>query len=47
MNVFGDTMEHTTTMRKELLNETEFDFVDIHPTRTLAHFVGAVPRSDE
>ncbi|MGK3741474.1 MAG: hypothetical protein ACI8RD_012101 [Bacillariaceae sp.] len=47
MNIFGDAMERTPTMWKELLNETGFDLVEIHPTRSLAHFVEAVPRSDE
>jgi hypothetical protein len=45
--LFGDAMESTPTVWKELLNETGFDIVDIHPTRSLAHFVEAVPRSDE
>lgn len=47
MNTFGDTMEHTTTIRKEILNETDFNLIDIHPTISLAHFVEAVPLSDE
>lgn len=44
MNVFGQAMERTPEMWKELLDETGFDLVAIHPTRSLVHFVEAVPR---
>ena len=44
MNIFGEALERTPQMWKQLLNETGFDMVAIHPTRSLVHFVEAVPR---
>jgi len=43
MNIFGDALERTPAMWEELLNEVGFDLVKIHATRSLVHFVEAVP----
>lgn len=43
MAAFGDAMERTPTMWKELLMEAGFDLVAIHPTRSIVHWVEAVP----
>lgn len=42
MGVFG-AKERTPTMWKELLTQAGFEIVAIHPTRSLVHFVEAVP----
>jgi O-methyltransferase domain len=44
MNFFGDALERTPKMWKELLADAGFDVVGFHPTRSLVHFVEAVPR---
>jgi hypothetical protein len=44
MAVFGDALERTPKMWKELLNQAGFDMVAIHPTRSIVHWVEAVPR---
>lgn len=46
MNLFYDAVERTPEMWKEVLNKTGFDIVAIHPTRSITHFVEAVPRSE-
>lgn len=43
LNVFGEATERTPKMWKELLAEAGFEFVAIHQTRSLIHFVEAVP----
>ncbi len=43
MNLFGDAMERTPQQWKDLMEEADFSFVTIHPTRSLTHFVVAVP----
>jgi len=44
MNVFGSAIERTPQVWKDILDECGFDIVAIHPTRSLAHFIEAVPR---
>lgn len=43
LGMFGGALERTPSMWKELLGEAGFELVDIHPTRSLIHFVEAVP----
>jgi hypothetical protein len=43
MAAFGTAKERTPTMWKELLTEGGFELVDIHPTRSVVHWVEAVP----
>ena len=44
LTVFGSAMERTPLMWKDLLEETGFEMVAIHPTRSLLHFVEAIPK---
>jgi hypothetical protein len=43
MSVFGHAKERTPAQWKELLSKAGFEIVNIHPTRSLVHFVEAVP----
>jgi hypothetical protein len=44
MAIFASAKERTPTMWKELLKEGGFEMVAIHPTRSIVHWVEAVPR---
>jgi hypothetical protein len=43
MAIFATAKERTPTMWKELLKEGRFELVAIHPTRSIVHWVKAVP----
>merc|ERR1712087_154054 len=43
MDLFGEAVERTPAMFKELLLKAGFEIKAIHPTRSLLHFVEAVP----
>lgn len=43
LSAFGDALDRTPRMWKELLNKAGFDIVALHPTRALAHFIEAIP----
>jgi C-methyltransferase len=43
MNLFGHPLDRTPQQWKDLLDEAGFEFVAIHPTRSLIHFVEAIP----
>ena len=45
MNIFGGALERTPEMWKTLLDSAGFEFVTIHSTRSLVHFVEAVPKT--
>ena len=45
MNLFGGALERTPEMWKSLLDSAGFEFVTIHPTRSLVHFVEARPKA--
>jgi hypothetical protein len=44
MAAFGDALERTPKMWKELLDQAGFDMVAIHPTRSILHWVEAIHR---
>lgn len=44
LHMFGNAKERTPLMWKELLDHSGFDFVRIHRTRSMFHFVQALPR---
>eukprot|EP00977_Amphora_coffeiformis_P004806 scaffold1033_cov171-Amphora_coffeaeformis.AAC.23 len=46
LDIFGDAMERTPLQWKDLLEKAGFQLVAIYPTRSLVHFVEAVPMVD-
>ena len=43
MGIFGEAQERTPEQWKDILSQGGFEFVGIHPTRSLVHWVEAKP----
>ena len=43
MGIFGEAQERTPAQWKDILSEGGFELVEIHPTRSLVHWVEAKP----
>jgi hypothetical protein len=43
MGIFGEAQERTPAQWKDILSKGGFEFVGIHPTRSLVHWVEAKP----